>query len=163
MLSSSDSDEVVDLWQLIATKDAREVAIHHSHDIDEQYRDAVIQIGHAVSRYFDTDSPDNYNPTGDCYDGINLGSEEVLEFADTIIMSGRDAYEKFLSDPFDGRIMSFLRRDISCGNSSCYYLENPAKPELTYQQLLKRHNIDSSQPLSSDIPFLNELFDIVFD
>lgn len=113
------------------------------YQIDEE---KVINLAHAIKKYFIRDNPTNskfYDNPDDCYDGISLGSERVFEFIVSVIESGK--YEKFLANPFDGDIMKHLRRDVSCGNSSCLYLI-PLVP-VTYQE--------------PSVELLNKIFDII--
>lgn len=82
----------------------------------------------------------------DCYDGIATpGDDDYAQLAQYIVEQGRMCFDLFVRTPFSGWVhniyfskrdaivvrpdgaclLAYLRRGVSCGNSSCYYLDVP--------------------------------------
>lgn len=95
-------------------------------ELDETYRQLIIKCCESIAKYFKHDPPNNekfYQYPGDPYDGISLSPNEIIKFIDGVIMSGRDRFDAFCNDPFEGNIMNYLTRRMSSGNSSRLVLD----------------------------------------
>ena len=96
----------------------------------------IEKMCHVIYNYFVKDHPKGnrfYVEANNPYDGIHFGSDGIYDFVDSIIMKGKEWYYKFFNSPFDGDIMNYLERGVSCGNSSCLYFrpisdKNNTKP-----------------------------------
>ena len=129
-------------WNLIDTK--------HELSLNEFHKQLIIKLSHVIGNYFEKNDPEDlrfYERPEDCFDGICMDSDHMFKFMDSIIMEGKDTFDKFCNNPFDGDIMNYLRRDISCGNSTCLYLVP-----------LSENRWTGYHP---SIDFLNEIFDIM--
>ncbi len=116
------------------------------------YRQQILDIARAIRKYFDANGgQDNriyYEFYGDPYDGLNLSSRDVRNFALYIIFLGK--YDEFCKNPFNGNIFNYASRGVSCGNSSCLYLDYDREniPDLLFIEL-------------SSSKFVNKIFDII--
>jgi hypothetical protein len=151
----------------------------------EFYRELVSKACYTIVDYFNKD-PNNdpkhnrfYERPGDCYDGIIMDSDYFHTFIESIIMSGKSQFDEFIKNPFNGDIMNNLKRDISCGNSSCLYLQ-PISHKTLYNFIvnteieIEDEDKDTDTDIEDDnsialyytyinTDFLNNIFDIVID
>ena len=132
--------------------------------LNKIYIQLIDKACHAFADYFNKDPynhpkhPRFYSRPDDYYDGILLDSDHIYEFIEGIIMSGELTFNKFIKNPFDGDIMNNLKRDISCGNSSCLYL----KPTISGEWMYLINDDDIYHKLIT-IDLLNHIFSIVVD
>lgn len=110
-------------------------------------------MAHAAKRYFDSIDLESFRDNGDPCSGICMGADKLLALFDSIIMNGKDHYQKFIQHPFDGDILKYTEYGVSCGNSSCYHIRPVS--EKSFLSLLGHRNFD--------VDFHNEIFDIVHD
>lgn len=113
-------------WWYIEKRKKKKIKGKDLVQLSKLYEEKILNLAKATKLYFERDSPDNerfYERKGDCYDGICMSSEDLYNLYENIIMSGKKEYLEFIDNPFKGDNMFFLKRDISCGNSSCLYLD----------------------------------------
>jgi len=113
----------------------------------------------ALANYFEKHSPRDrrfYHNPKDCYDGLCFRSEEAFETVEAYILLGKEAFEKFCANPFDGDILKHTRRDVSCGNSSCLYIVHPT--EKRWKDIVGH---EAYWAECRTVDFLNEIFDVV--
>ncbi len=120
-----------------------------------------IRVGcKALANYFAKDSPKNvekfYEDPEDCYDGLYFNSDVAMETVQAYIMLGKDKFDEFCKNPFDGDILKYTERAPSCGNSSCLYILHPTKKR--WYDI-----VGSSIYEAYDCDFLNEIHDIAID
>lgn len=146
-----------DFWKSINEKEIEENFLK---DFDKIFREKIIKMSYVICEYFQNDNPNStrfFSDPDDCYDGIHMTSNELLKLMYGIILSGKEKFNQFCENPFEGDIMSYLKRDVSCGNSSCLYFHKISFNRLFIARLTD--NIDTYYP--DDVAFLNQIFDIV--
>lgn len=129
--------------------------------LNDIYRGLIMRACYALVEYFKKDSPMGsrfYADVNDPYDGIILGSDDVVNFIGTVIMAGRGEFEDFCMNPFKGDIMNYLRRGVSCGNSSClYFIKYSSNSSKTWYSLIG-YQCDEH---IMDVDFYNRVFDMI--
>jgi len=88
-------------WECINGKDTFEIK-----ELVEEYENKILIITIKIKEYFEYHSPLNFI-TDTCY-GIDFNPISILEYIDSLVMSGKDVYESFLNNPFDGTIENKL-------------------------------------------------------
>ena len=167
---SNESDESLDItelfWRCIEKKKiSKKTSKETLFEMEDIYKEKIEKLCNVTTEYFKKDPrnyPNNsrfYSRPGDCYDGIHMGSEHLYEFFDSIIMSGFEQFNKFIDNPFDGDIINYLRRDISCGNSSCLYFQ----PLLNINWYEMKNMPEEFTKYEPSIEFLNRIFDLIYD
>lgn len=59
----------------------------------------------------------------DPYDGLHLPVDDIVRLGQHILVLGSESYQTWLHTPFLNNITSYFYRNVSCGNSSCLYLD----------------------------------------
>ena len=149
-------------WWYVEKRRKKRIKTKDLKEMTKIFEEKILNLAKVVSLYFEKDPPENnrfYAHIGDCYDGICVHSEDYFNFFETIIMSGKNKCVEFIANPFRGDIMFFLKRDISCGNSSCLYLDFSYIHEeyitfTSWNQLSNNNNYPS-------VELCNKIFDII--
>lgn len=145
-------------WWYIEKRKKKKIKTKDLDKLTNLYEEKILNLAKATKLYFRKDSPKSnrfYDNIGDCYDGICLCSQEVYKFYENIIMSGKNLYLEFIDNPFRGDIMLYLTRDVSCGNSSCLYLDfRYFQPYTSWEKL-------SGDIYSPSVELVNKIFDII--
>lgn len=148
-------------WWYIEKRKRKRIKTKDLCQMKNIFEEKILALAGATKMYFEKDPPEHnkfYDRPGDCYDGISRGSEELYNFFESVIMSGKKEYTEFYNNPFKGDVMLFLKRRVSCGNSSCLYFDATLFENLrltTWQQLT-----DEYYP---SVELLNKIFDIIHD
>lgn len=127
--------------------------------LNDIHRQLIIKGTYAIADYFNNNSINDtrfYQTIDDPYDGISMSSDVIIDFIDSLIMSGKDNFDNFCVNPFKGDVMYYLSRIVSCGNSSCLTFNECCNKRWYY--LL---NTDYDENLS-DTDFCNYIFNIVY-
>lgn len=146
--TSSDSDEIQSSEE-----------IQSSDEVPEYDEEKIIKIAYAIRDYFSKDDPygskfynniDKDGPSEYYYDGICINSYDIFIFAMSIIDCGDDTYNNFITNPFDGDMLKYLKGRVSCQNSSQLFL-------IPYNNYV----ISKDPRWYLTVEFYNKLFDIV--
>lgn len=124
-----------------------EISVEKLSQFDETFKKKIIEMCHSIATYFTKDNPVQYNDPNDGYSGFHLKSDELFDFMYSIITKGKDKYDEFIKNPFEGCIWSFTSCGISCGNSSGEYL-NPQPHGLI--EIIYEKKINDDESLSND-------------
>ncbi len=126
--------------------------------LNNVHKQLIIRGAYAISNYFDCNSindPRFYKDINDPCDGISMGSDTIIDFIESLIMQGKDDFNDFCINPFNGDIMSYLSRTVSCGNSS--YLTFKECCNKRWWHLLK----SDYNEILFDTKFCNYIFSII--
>lgn len=59
----------------------------------------------------------------DPYDGLHIPVDDVVRLGQHVMTLGSESYQTWLLTPFPNNVASYFYRDVSCGNSSCMFLD----------------------------------------